>query len=79
MWPSRTVMIAVDSRTRTTTRCVPRASVTSSSDCCDPAARRCSLSRDRAVGLWLINVSLPDMSGFDLAEMLGQESSLCHG
>jgi DNA-binding response OmpR family regulator len=33
------------------------------------------LSRDPAVGLWLINVSLPDMSGFDLADMLKQESS----
>ena len=34
-----------------------------------------SLSRDPTVRLWLIKVSLPDMSGFDLADMLGQEST----
>ena len=33
------------------------------------------LARNRTIGLWMINVRLPDLSGFDLVEMLRPQAS----
>jgi len=75
MWPSRTAIIVVDSRSEDYDALRASGSGGEQFRLLRCGSQALFSSRDRAVRLWLINVSLPDMSGFDLADMLRQESS----